>query len=137
MAIQFITSRYDEMSNKTKIYLEDVTPDTQTSIQELALGDVTSKSEQEQLELALELHYARYYSNKATNELVDTIAEKSKILNDLIGKAGELTKQHETAMGSMSELMTVLFNSECLIITDTGKVALNNAILRLIGEQDD
>lgn len=143
MALRFIASRYDEVSNKTKIYAEDITEDTQNNFQVLATGNVTEKTEDEQLEIVKNLNFARYYADKATDEFVSLIEEKTKVFDSLVSKTGEVLQQleeqrklSETSNSSVSQLILLLLNSGFLLIDEQDKIELNPVISKLLEESD-
>lgn len=143
MAIKLLQSVYDEVSNKTKFYLEDVTDDINNIFQEVVTGNVTDKTDEEQLKIALDVHYARYYADKATNEFLDALQEKSKQLDVLMDSAGTVLTQleaqkklGETSNSSLSELMMLFFNSTILVIDDEGNTAINPVIIKHLKESE-
>lgn len=143
MAVKLVQSFYDEVTNKTKFYLEDSTDDIHNIFQEVTTGDVTNKTNEEQLQIALDVHYARYYADKATNEFLEVLSEKSKKLDVLMDSAGTVLTQveaqrklGETSNSSLSELMTLFFNSTILVIDDEGNTAINPIIIKWLNEKE-
>lgn len=90
MTLKIIATHYDTTTNQTKIFLEDINEQTSSHFQEIVHGDVTQLSEKEQMNLALDSHYKRYYQEQATQNLISKLDEKSKNLDKVATKFDEL-----------------------------------------------
>lgn len=139
MVLQVLSAIYDEINNETRVILEDRTEKNTNTIQEMVVGNVENKPPQELIELAMNVHYARYYADKAVDEFLLKLQEKEEQLSDLISKTGvvharleELGKLNELSVAAVGEISLLFLNSGLLQVNNRGETVLNPAIVKII-----
>lgn len=115
MVLKCIHAEYEELKDRTKLFLEDIDTvnDTVSHFQEVVTGDVTDKTKDELVVIAKQAHRERYYADEVTNQFLEEfnrvkseankMAKSLKNYRDLDKRVTEIEQLLAEKFGSKNE----------------------------------
>lgn len=115
MVLKCIHAEYDEVKDRTKLFLEDIDTvnDTVSHFQEVTIGDVTHKTKDELVVIAKQVHREKYYADEVTNQFLEEfnrmkseankMAKSLKNYRDLDKRVTEIEQLLAEKFGSKNE----------------------------------